>query len=82
MVSRWPVEQRAVNGVSSRSTSTPTSRHTNDSETFGRSVPGRRPASQRIWNPLQIPSTGPPSDANSATAAIAGAKRAIAPQRR
>ena len=46
------------------------------------SAPGSRPASQRTWKPLQIPSTGPPPAANSATASIAGEKRAIAPARR
>ena len=33
-----------------------------------RRTPGRSPASQRIWKPLQMPSTGPPSAANRATA--------------
>ena len=54
----------------------------NESDSFGRSTPGRRPASQRIWNPLQIPTTGPPARANSATASITGEKRAMAPVRR
>ena len=39
-------------------------------------------ASVRIWKPLQIPSTGPPSPAKRSTARMTGAKRAIAPQRR
>ena len=52
------------------------------SSTLRSSAPGRRPASQRTWKPLQIPSTGPPSAANLATASIAGEKRAIAPARR
>ena len=38
----------------------PTSRQTNSRSRFRRSTPGSRPASQRIWKPLQIPSTGPP----------------------
>ena len=46
------------------------------------SAPGSRPASQRTWKPLQMPSTGPPLAANSPTASIAGEKRAIAPARR
>ena len=82
MTRRWPGSHREVNGVCDRSTRTATSRHTNESDAFGRSTPGSRPASQRIWKPLQIPSTGPPSAANAATAAITGEKRAIAPQRR
>ena len=36
------------------------------------SAPGSRPASQRIWKPLQMPRTWPPSSANSLTAAITG----------
>ena len=68
--------------MSAFSTVSGTSRQTKDSDAFGRSTPGSRPASQRIWKPLQIPSTGPPSAAKRATAPIAGQKRAIAPQRR
>ena len=34
------------------------------------------------WNPLQIPSTGPPSGANAITHSMIGEKRAIAPTRR
>ncbi len=82
IVTSWPGSQREVKGVSVRSTRIVTSRQTNESDAFGRSAPGRRPASQRIWKPLQMPSTSPPSAAKSATACIAGEKRAIAPQRR
>ena len=57
-------------------------RQTNRSASFGSSAPGSRPASHRTWKPLQMPSTGPPSRANSATASITGEKRAIAPARR
>ena len=42
----------------------------------------QQPASSRTWKPLQMPSTGPPAAANSATAFITGEKRAIAPVRR
>src|SRR5439155_8842657 len=52
-----------------------THRQTNDSPRFLIRAPGRRPASQRIWNPLQMPNTGPPPSANSRTAAITGANR-------
>ena len=54
----------------------------NESDRFGRSTPGSSPASQSTWKPLQIPSTSPPSFANSATVCITGEKRAMAPQRR
>jgi len=45
-------------------------------------APGSISASSRTWNPLQMPSTGPPFFANSATAFITGLKRAMAPVRR
>jgi len=54
-----------VNGVAELSTTSGTSRHVNDSDAFGRSAPGSSPASVRIWNPLQIPSTSPPSAAKA-----------------
>ena len=44
--------------------------------------PGSRPASVSTWKPLQMPITGPPSAANSATAPMTGEKRAMAPGRR
>ncbi len=77
-----PGSHRIVNGVSERSTRRGTSRQTKRSDSLRRSAPGSRPASQRTWNPLQIPSTSPPPSANAHTAAVAGEKRAIAPQRR
>ena len=46
------------------------------------SAPGSRCVSQRIWNPLQTPSTGIPRRAAATTSDITGANRAIAPQRR
>ena len=52
------------------------------SSTLRSSAPGSSPASQRTWKPLQMPSTGAPPAAASATASIAGQKRAIAPARR
>ena len=73
---------RAVNGVSASTTSSSTWRKTNFSEVLGSSAPGSSPASHRTWKPLQIPSTSPPSRANSATSSITGANRAIAPARR
>ncbi len=45
-------------------------------------TPGRSPDSHRIWNPLQMPRTGPPAFANATTSSITGEKRASAPQRR
>ena len=46
------------------------------------STPGSRPASQRIWKPLQMPSTATPAAARSATARMTGERAAIAPERR
>ena len=77
-----PASQAPVTTVSVLATSTSTCRQTKRSPAFGSSAPGSMPASQRTWKPLQIPSTGPPAAANSRTASIAGAKRAIAPARR
>ena len=77
-----PGSQRDVSAVSFRSTRNATSRQMNESDAFGRSTPGSSPASQRIWKPLQMPSTSPPSAANRVTASMIGANRAIAPQRR
>ena len=71
-----------MNGVSALSTTSGTSRQTNDSDAFGRSAPGSSPASVRIWKPLQMPRTSPPSAAKAATARMIGENRAIAPHRR
>jgi hypothetical protein len=49
---------------------------------FRSSAPGTRPASASTWNPLQIPSTGPPPAANSATERMTGENRAMTPARR
>jgi hypothetical protein len=45
-------------------------------------APGSSPASSRIWNPLQMPMTGPPPEANAFTSRMIGEKRAMAPVRR
>ena len=63
-------------------TSRPAGWHRNVSPAFFCSAPGRRPASQSTWKPLQMPSTGPPCAANAATDAMTGENRAIAPGRR
>ena len=68
-----------VNGVGRPSTTRWTSRHSKRSDSFRVKTPSRRPASQRIWKPLQMPSTGPPARANSATAPMIGEWAAIAP---
>ena len=47
-----------------------------------RMAPGRRPASSRIWKPLQMPSTRPPASAWRLTAPITGDSAASAPARR
>jgi len=82
IVSDCPSVHRDVNGVSTRSTVSGTSRQMKERDAFGRSAPGSRPASVSTWNPLQIPSTRPPPAAKAVTACITGEKRAIAPQRR
>ena len=45
-------------------------------------APSRRCASQRIWKPLQMPSTGMPLLAASMTVSMTGLNREMAPQRR
>ena len=45
-------------------------------------TPGSSPDSQRIWKPLQIPSTSPPRAACARTASMIAARLAMAPQRR
>jgi hypothetical protein len=59
-----------------------TSRVMKRSPAFLVSAPGSRCASQRIWKPLQMPSTGRPDRAAGTSSAITGENRAIAPQRR
>src|SRR5678810_132463 len=59
-----------------------TSRQTYLSESLRRSAPGSRPASTRIWKPLQNPATCPPRAANFLISSMIGEKRAIAPQPR
>ena len=44
--------------------------------------PGTSRASARTWKPLQIPRTGPPRSAKSATARMTGLNRAMTPARR
>ena len=45
-------------------------------------APGKSPASVRIWKPLQMPSTFPPSFAKVVTAYMTGEKRAMEPERK
>ena len=59
-----PLRRRAVNGVSVCSTRTPTNSQWNFRSRLRSIAPGSRPHSSRIWNPLQMPSTGPPAAAN------------------
>ena len=58
------------------------SRQTNLRWSLRISAPGSRWDSQRIWKPLQMPSTGIPRPAASITSVITGENREIAPQRR
>jgi hypothetical protein len=77
-----PTPSPAVTAVSAVSTRRWTSRQMNRSDRLRISAPGSSPDSHRIWNPLQMPSTGPPSAENAATSSISGARAAIAPHRR
>ena len=82
MRSSVPTGTPAVSTESELSTRTVTVAHTKRRPRFFWRAPGRRPASVSTWKPLQMPTTGPPSAANRATASITGEKRAMAPGRR
>ena len=61
---RWrtvPGTTWSANGDALRSTRTLTQRQTKRRPAFWSIAPGRRPASSKTWNPLQIPQTNPPS---------------------
>ena len=75
-------EQRAVNGVSVLLDRQRDVAADELERRFERSTPGSRPASQRIWKPLQTPSTRPPAPAKAGDGAHHRRERAIAPQRR
>ena len=77
-----PAGMAWVNGVGRPSTRRWTSRHSKRSDALRVSAPSSRPASQAIWNPLQMASTGPPLSAKALTAAMIGECAAIAPARR
>ena len=70
-----------MNGVSSRSGAIATSWPANRSDALRSSAPGTSPASASTWNPLQMPSTSPPSAANAPTARMTGLNRAMTPAR-
>ena len=59
-----------------------TSAWMNRSPAFLVSAPGSRCASQRIWKPLQMPSTGSPARAAGISSPITGENLAMAPHRR
>ena len=71
-----------VNGVSVCSTLTNTCSHWNLTLRLRSIAPGRSPASSSTWNPLQMPSTGPPASAKVRKLAHDRENRAIAPVRR
>ena len=82
MVTSAPSSYAEVQAVRAFSIRSRWSRQTNLRWSLRISAPGSRWDSQRIWKPLQMPSTGIPRPAASTTSAITGAKREIAPQRR
>ena len=82
MRSLWPTSHALVSTVAVVSTRSSTVSHKNFKPAFFCRPPGSSRASVSTWNPLQIPTTGPPAAANSVTALITGEKRASAPVRR
>ena len=77
-----PFSKRDVQAVSVFSTRSHSSRQMKCMSRLRPMAPGRRPASQRIWKPLQMPSTGIPPRAAVMTSPMTGAMEAMAPQRR
>ena len=78
----WPGSYALVQAVDALSIRSGWSVQTNLRTSLRRSAPGSRCDSQRIWKPLQMPSTGSPSRAPVTIDSITGANRAMAPQRR
>ena len=78
----WTSAYPPVHAVEVRSTRSRWSRQTKCRPPLRSSAPGSRPASQRIWKPLQMPSTRPPASAWRFTAATIGDCAAMAPGRR
>ena len=81
-VSSSPPAKPSVHGVRALLTVSRTLAWMNRRPAFLVSAPGSRCASQRIWKPLQMPSTGSPARAAGISSAITGENLAIAPQRR
>src|SRR6266403_991222 len=73
----WPFPAALVNGVSVCSTRMCTWRQMKRRPLLRIIAPGSKPASHRIWKPLQTPSTIPPLLANFSTDFITGEKRAM-----
>ena len=82
MTSSSPTVDVDVRTDAVEATTRRTGSHRKRSRPFFCSAPGSRPASVSTWKPLQMPITGPPARAKSATASITGEKRASAPGRR
>ena len=78
----WPAANSPVQSVDVFSTASTWSRQMNEPWSLRINPPSRRPASVSIWKPLQMPSTGMPRFAASATSLMIGERLAIAPQRR
>ena len=78
----WPSAYSEVQAVRVFSIRSGWSRQMNERWAFLIIAPGSRCVSQRIWKPLQMPSTGMPPFAASTTFPMTGAKPLIAPARR
>ncbi len=71
---RWPFAASEVKGELVVSTRSGTCLQTNFKPAIAQQRAGKQPASTRIWNPLQMPSTRPPSAANFSTCSASRAK--------
>ena len=77
-----PSRYSRVNAVPVRSTRIRQSWDWKRSDRLRSRTPGRSPASQSTWKPLQMPKTSPPSRAKAMIASMIGLNRAMAPGRR
>ena len=72
-----PISSPAVKALWSLAMVSSTGWHKNVSPRFFCKAPGSRWASVSTWNPLQMPTTGPPAAAKRSTAVITGENLAI-----
>ena len=78
----WPFTRREVKGESLVAVSSATCLQMKRRLRLRMSAEGSTLDSTRMWKPLPMPKTSPPSTAKVLTAVMTGEKRVVAPQRR